>query len=50
MLIDTQVKKITIFCPDSPPETKKGNDSLEDDILPNLSLNPHYIFEKAGLI
>lgn len=49
-LIDTQVQKITIFYPDSPPETKQGNDSLEDDILPDLSLTPHYIFEKAGLI
>ncbi len=49
-LIDTQVKKITIFYPDSPPETKQGNDSLEDDILPNLSLTPQFIFEKAGLI
>ena len=49
-LIDTQVQKITIFYPDSPPETKQGKDSLEDDILPNLSLTPHYIFEKAGLI
>lgn len=48
-LIDTQVKKITIFYPDSPPETKEGNDSLEDDILPDLSLTPHYIFQKAGL-
>ncbi|EAZ94127.1 Uma2 family endonuclease [Crocosphaera chwakensis] len=49
-LIDTQVKKITIFYPDSPPETKQGNDSLEDNILPNLSLKPQFIFEKAGLI
>ncbi len=24
--------------------------TLEDDILPDLSLTPHYIFEKAGLI
>ncbi len=49
-LIDTQVKKITVFYPDSPPETKQGNDSLGDDLLPNLNLTPQEIFEKAGLI
>ena len=49
-LIDTQVKKITVFYPDSPPETKQGNDILGDDLLPDLSLTPQYIFEKAGLI
>ncbi|MDJ0660368.1 MAG: Uma2 family endonuclease [Crocosphaera sp.] len=48
-LIDTQVKKITIFYPDSPPETKQGNDILGDDVLLNLTLTPQYIFEKAGL-
>ncbi|MEA5512119.1 Uma2 family endonuclease [Crocosphaera sp. UHCC 0190] len=49
-LIDIQVKKITIFYPDSPPQTKQSNDSLGDDLLPNLSLTPQEIFEKAGLI
>ena len=49
-LIDTQVKKITVFYPDSPPETKQGNDSLGDDLLPDLSLTSQYIFEKADLI
>ena len=49
-LIDTQVKKITVFYPDSPPETKQGNDSLGDELLPDLSLTSQYIFEKADLI
>ncbi|CCQ58600.1 Protein of unknown function DUF820 [Crocosphaera watsonii WH 0005] len=45
-----KLKKITVFYPDSPPETKQGNDSLGDDLLPDLSLTPQYIFEKADLI
>lgn len=48
-LIDSKAKKITIFYPDSPPQTKKEDDSLEDSILPNLKLTPRQIFEKAGL-
>ena len=48
-LIDTQVKKITIFYPDSPPQTKQGDQTLEDPLLPGLNLTPQKIFEKAGL-
>jgi Uma2 family endonuclease len=48
-LIDTKAKKITIFSPNSPPQTKKGGDSLEDSILPNLTLTPEQLFQKAGL-
>ncbi|GBF81744.1 Uma2 family endonuclease [Aphanothece sacrum] len=48
-LIDTRVKKITVFYPDSTPQTKGGNESLEDNILANFSLTPQQIFEKAGL-
>lgn len=49
-LVDSKVKKITIFYPDSPPKTKSENESLRDDILPNLTLTPNQIFTKAGLI
>ncbi len=49
-LIDTQVKKITIFYPDSPPQTKQGEDALADDLLPELNLTPQQIFQKARLI
>ncbi len=48
-LIDTQVKKITVFYPDSPPKTKQDNDSLEDDLLSGLKLNSQQIFKKAKL-
>lgn len=48
-LIDSKVKKVTIFYPDSPPQIKSNNESLADDILPNLTLSPQQIFTKAGL-
>lgn len=49
-LVDSKAKKITIFYPDAPPQTKKDDDSLEDIILPNLKLTPRQIFQKAGLL
>lgn len=48
-LIDSKVKKVTVFYPDLPPQTKSNDDSLADDILPNLTLTPQKIFVKAGL-
>jgi len=48
-IIDSKVKKVTVFYPDSPPRTKSNNDSLGDDILPNLSLTPEMIFSRSGL-
>ena len=49
-LIDSKVKKITIFYPDAPPKIKQKKDSLADNILPDFSLTPQEIFVKAGLV
>ncbi|GBF82765.1 Uma2 family endonuclease [Aphanothece sacrum] len=49
-IIDTQIKKITIFYPHATSQTKQSDDSLRDDLLPNLILTPQQIFQKAGLI
>lgn len=49
-IIDSKVKKVTVFYPDSPPQTKSNNDSLADNLLPNLTLTPQEIFTKAGLL
>jgi Uma2 family endonuclease len=49
-LVDTKARKITIFYPDSPPQTKQGEDSLADNLLPKLNLTPLQIFQKAKLI
>ena len=48
-LIDSQVKKVTIFYPDRPPQIKQGDDSLADEVLPDLKITPQQIFSQAGL-
>jgi Uma2 family endonuclease len=48
-LIDNAAKKVTIFYPNLPPKTKKNNEIISDDILPNLNLTPQEIFKQAGL-
>ncbi|BAQ65848.1 Uma2 family endonuclease [Geminocystis sp. NIES-3709] len=49
-IIDSKVKKVTIFYPDSPPQTKSNNDSLTDNFLHNLTLTPQQIFTNSGLL
>jgi Uma2 family endonuclease len=49
-IVDSQVKKVTVFYPDSPPQTKSNDDTLADEILPNLTITPQQIFIKAGLL
>jgi Uma2 family endonuclease len=49
-IIDSQVKKVTVFYPDSPPQTKSNDDTLADEILPNLTITPQQVFTKAGLL
>ena len=48
-IIDSKVKKVTVFYPDSPPQTKSNGDNLADDIFPNLTITPQQIFTKSGL-
>jgi Uma2 family endonuclease len=48
-LVDSKAKSITIFYPDTLPQTKRGNDSLTDEILPDLNLIVKDIFQEAGL-
>lgn len=49
-IIDSPVKKVTVFYPDSPPQTQSNDDTLADEILPNLTITPRQIFTKAGLL
>lgn len=49
-IIDSKVKKVTIFYPNLPPQTKSNDDNLGDDLFPNLSFSPRQIFTEAGLI
>ena len=48
-LIDTQAKSITIFYPDTLPQTIKGTTAIADDLFPELKLTPQQIFQQAGL-
>lgn len=48
-VVDTKAKSITVFYPDAPPQTKRGEDSLSDTILPGLNLTVQEIFQQAGL-
>ena len=48
-LIDAQAKSITIFYPDAAPQTKRGEDSLEDELLPDLKLTVTQVFQQAGI-
>ncbi|MEM9274634.1 MAG: Uma2 family endonuclease [Cyanobacteria bacterium P01_F01_bin.143] len=48
-LLDSHSKTVTIFYPDAPPQTKRGNDSVRDKLLPGLELTVNQIFQQAGL-
>jgi Uma2 family endonuclease len=49
-LIDTQAKSITIFYPDTLPQTLRGTTPIADDLFPELELTPQQIFQQAGLV
>ena len=49
-LIDTKAKTITVFYPNTLPQTFRENKVISDEILPELSITPQQIFKQAGLI
>ncbi|MGD1701935.1 Uma2 family endonuclease [Dapis sp. BLCC M229] len=49
-IVDSQAKSITIFYPDAPPQTKRGQESLKDEVLPELEITVEQVFQQAGLI
>jgi Uma2 family endonuclease len=48
-VIDAKAKAVTIFYPDAPPHTKRGNDSLADLLLEGITFTPQDIFQQAGI-
>lgn len=48
-VVDTRAKTIAIFYPDAPPQTKRGEDSLEDLLFEKLQITPQAIFQQAGI-
>jgi Uma2 family endonuclease len=48
-LVDSHAKSITVFYPDAPPQTLRGEASLADGCLPELNLTVQQVFQQAGL-
>ncbi len=48
-IVDSKAKSITIFYPDSPPQTKRNQDSLKDAILPDLDITVEQVFHQTGI-
>ena len=49
-LVDSKSLSITVFYPDKPLQTKRGNESLSDSILPELEITVEQVFQEAGLL
>lgn len=48
-VVDAKAKTVTVFYPDARPQTKTGEDSLEDSLLEGLQITPAQIFQQAGI-
>ncbi|HAZ46997.1 MAG TPA: Uma2 family endonuclease [Cyanobacteria bacterium UBA11369] len=48
-IVDAKARTITIFYPDAPPQTIRGDALLTDSILEGLQLTPAQIFQQAKL-
>jgi Uma2 family endonuclease len=48
-VIDAKAKAIAIFYPNTPPDTKRGNDTLADSLLKGITFTPQDIFQQAGI-
>ncbi|MBD2484246.1 Uma2 family endonuclease [Planktothrix sp. FACHB-1365] len=49
-VIDPKAKTITIFYPDAPPQTKRDEAILTDNLLEGLQFTPQQVFQQAGII
>lgn len=49
-IVDTQARSITVFYPDSPPQTYTSERQIAgDEVLDGLILTPEQVFRQAGL-
>lgn len=48
-VVDIHARTITVFYPDAPPQTKRGDATLTDALLEGLQLTPQQVFQQAGL-
>lgn len=49
-VVDPKAKTITIFYPDAPPQTKRDEAILTDNLLEGLQLTPQQVFQQAGIV
>ncbi|WP_017717451.1 Uma2 family endonuclease [Kamptonema formosum] len=48
-VVDPRAKSVTIFYPDAPPQTKRGDLALTDSLFEGLQLTPQQVFQQAGI-
>ncbi len=48
-VVDTKARTVTVFAPSSLPITYRSHQIITDDLLPELEITPHAIFQQAGL-
>jgi len=48
-VVDTKARTVTVFRPSSLPITYRSHQIITDDLLPELEITPHAIFQQAGL-
>ncbi|WP_017324336.1 Uma2 family endonuclease [Synechococcus sp. PCC 7336] len=48
-IVDPQAQSITVFAPQSVPETYRGDRPIADPLLPELNLTALQVFQRAGL-
>ena len=49
-VVDSKAKTITIFYPDAPPQTKRDEANLSDNLLEGITFTPQQIFQQAGIL
>ena len=49
-VVDSKAKTITIFYPDAPPQTKRDEATLSDNLLEEITFTPQQIFQQAGIL
>ena len=49
-VVDSKAKTITIFYPDAPPQTKRDEANLSDNLLEEITFTPQQIFKQAGIV
>jgi Putative restriction endonuclease len=48
-VIDPMRRTLTVFYPDRPPETYRGDRMITDELFPDLSVTSEQFFVKAGI-